>query len=340
MSLPEADHEPTRPRKVAVLGPVPHDHVVTHRGEVFEKYGCVLYTVAALSALLGPDDLVVPVVHVRKQDEEPIKEQWSHLANVDSSLVRSHTDRGDLIELTYLDQNARQESQTGFMHPIVPGDVAAVVDADAFVCVPISDYEVPSQTLAFLREYGTGTIMLDGHGPTVSLTPGGARVRRIWLDRDAWLPNIDILKLNLEEAGCSWFPPPGSDMSRLGTPLTRDELPEFAAHCLGKGVQAVCVTLDAEGCAVYFRGPGGTMEEHLVPPVPIPEVVDTTGCGDSFAAGMAFGYLASGDFVTAARYGNAMGSQRASGSDLSVYLDYAGTTGQIEAVYGGARVGA
>jgi len=30
------------PRKVAVLGPIPRDHIVTHRGEVFDKYGCAL----------------------------------------------------------------------------------------------------------------------------------------------------------------------------------------------------------------------------------------------------------------------------------------------------------
>ena len=38
------------PLKVAVLGPIPFDRVTTHRGDVLEKYGCALYTVAALSA--------------------------------------------------------------------------------------------------------------------------------------------------------------------------------------------------------------------------------------------------------------------------------------------------
>jgi len=40
-------------RKVAVLGPIPRDQVVTHAGERFEKYGCVMYTAVALSALLA-----------------------------------------------------------------------------------------------------------------------------------------------------------------------------------------------------------------------------------------------------------------------------------------------
>jgi hypothetical protein len=320
--------------KVAVLGPIPRDHVTTHRGEVFDKYGCALYTTVALAALLGPDDVVVPVVHVRKQDEEPIKDLMRGLGNVDLSMIRSHTDRGDVIDLTYVDQNVRNETQSGFMHPIAPDDVEPVLDADAFVCVPITDYEVPATTLAYLRANSHGTILLDGHGPTVSLAPGGVRTRRLWIDRDAWLPSIDILKMNLEEAGCSWFPPPGGDPAAIGAPLDRGLLPEFAAHCLDKGVRGVCVTLDEDGCAMFFRGPDGTLEEHLVPRIAIPEVVDTTGCGDSFAAGMAFGHLRFGDFLSAARYGNAMGAQRASGSGLEVYRDLAGTTAQVEAAYG------
>jgi hypothetical protein len=64
-------------RSVAVLGPIPRDRIITHRGEVFEKYGCALYTVAALSALLDADDRIYPIVHVRREDEEPIKELLS-----------------------------------------------------------------------------------------------------------------------------------------------------------------------------------------------------------------------------------------------------------------------
>ena len=53
--------------------------------------------------------------------------------------------------------------------------------------------------------------------------------------------------------------------------------------------------------------------------IPVDNVVDTTGCGDSFAAGMAFGYLEHRDFVAACRYGNAMGAQRCAGSALQIY---------------------
>lgn len=325
----------TSRRKVAVLGPIPRDHITTHRGETFDKYGCVVYTVAALSALLGPDDLVCPVVHVRREDEGPIKDLLGELSNVDLTGIRSDADRGDLVELTYVDQNQRIERQTGFMNPILPEDVEFVLDADAFVCVPITDYEVGQATLAHLKQHSDGLVLLDAHGPTNTLTRGGERFHRLWVERDAWLPHVDILKMNLEEAGCSWFPR-GEGAPGIGEPLPVSELPSFAAHCLDRGVKAVCVTLDEEGCVVFHRDEAGQMQERLVGRVPVEEVVDTTGCGDSFAAGMAFGYLEHGDYVSACHYGNAMGAQRCSGSQLSVYRSLVETTRQIQLAYGEA----
>jgi adenosine kinase len=74
----------------------------------------------------------------------------------------------------------------------------------------------------------------------------------------------------------------------------------------------------------------------LVDPVPLDHVVDTTGAGDSFAAGLAYGYLAYRDYVVACQYGNAIGAQRCTGpgTDLNVYLSREETERQIRATYG------
>lgn len=328
-------------RTVAVLGPIPRDRIITHRGETFEKYGCVIYTVAALSALMGPDDRICPVVHVRKEDAGPITELLSAFPNVDTSGIRSRHDHGDVVELNYVDQNVRIERQVGFMDPILPEDVEFVLDADAFVCVPITDYEVGQSTLAYIKAHSDGLVLLDGHGPTNALTSEGQRFHRMWVDRDAWLPNVDILKMNLEEAACSWFPPTaGPDGPTFGGTPSRADLTEFASHCLGKGVKAVAVTLDGEGCVVYFLDENGSLREEVVGRVPVEHVVDTTGCGDSFAAGMAFGYLEHRDFVAACRYGNAMGAQRCAGSDLAIYRSLIDTRHQMQSAYGEFAVGA
>jgi sugar/nucleoside kinase (ribokinase family) len=289
-------------RSVAVLGPIPRDRITTHRGEVFEKYGCALYTVAALAALLDDDDRILPIVHVRRDDEEPIKQLLSAFPNVDLTGVRSEADHGAVVELTYTDQANRIETQIGFMDPITPADVEFALHADAFVRVPITDYEV-GQATDLPQGHSDGTVLLDAHGPTSTLVIGGERKRRLWVERDSWLPHIDILKMNVEEAGCSWF--------------------------------LVCVTLDQRGCVAYHLDDSGALVEQEIPRIVVDNVVDSTGAGDSFAAGMAFGYMQSHDIARAAQYGNAMGAQRVSGSGLDVYRDRAETDEQIARTYGG-----
>ena len=58
--------------KVAVLGPIPRDHITTYRGETVEKYGGVNNPVIALATLLGEQSTVFPVVHLRERDLEPV----------------------------------------------------------------------------------------------------------------------------------------------------------------------------------------------------------------------------------------------------------------------------
>jgi len=321
-------------RKVAVLGPIPRDQIVTHTGERFEKYGCALYTAVALSALLDPGDTIVPIAHVRRRDSGPIKEILGAYRNIDTSGITCSQDQGDVVELRYLEHNRRVERQTSFMNPILPSDVDKVLDADAFVCVPITDYEVGQPTLRHIKENNSGAIIvLDGHGPTSTLTRSGERHPRIWADRDVWLPYIDILKMNLEEASSTWL---GESAEITVDPpeLSHDELRELARHCLDRGVGAVCVTLDERGCVIFYRGDSGGIVTETVDRIGVGKVVDTTGAGDSFAAGLGFGFLEYRDYVVACQYGNAMGAQRCTGAQLNVYLSREETQRQILEAYG------
>ncbi len=329
------DMKSQKSRKVAVLGPIPRDQIVTDDGERFEKYGCAIYTAAALSALLDAGDTIVPVSHVRRKDEGPIKQILASFPNIDTSGITSSADQGDVVELRYVDQNRRVERQANFMNPILPADVAGVLDADVVVCVPITDYEVGQGTLRHIKEHSDATVVLDAHGPTTTLTRGGERQPRVWADQDTWLPYVDILKMNLDEAGSTWL---GQSAEITADPpeQTIEELRHLAHHCLDRGVGAVCVTLDERGCVAFYRNGSGAITEEFVAPVPVERVVDTTGAGDSFAAGLAYGYLAYRDYVVACEYGNAMGAQRCTGpgTDLNVYLSREETRQQILATYG------
>ena len=323
--------------KVAVLGPVPRDHITTYEGAVVDKYGCGLNSVAALSALMDGRGDIALVTHVRQVDHGRILEILSRFPDADTSHVTSDSDMGDVITLKHLDEERRQEWQTAFMNPIVADDVKDLLDAQAFVCVPVTDFEIALETLQYVKAHSRGTVIFSAHGPTQTCTRRGERHPKFWVERDLWLPYIDILQMNLEQARCCWYgkeyTPQQLQAMDFDSELPLDEMPKLARHCLDRGVKAVYVTLSEAGCALYFKDEAGKVQENFVKRIPVEHVVDTTGCVEAFAGGLAFGYLKTGDFLEAARYANAMGAQRCTGTDIAIFKSLAETERQIAEVY-------
>lgn len=323
-------------KRIAIVGPIPRDHIVTHQGDLIQKWGCVTHPVMALSTMAGNAIEIIPVCHVRRVDLDNVKEVLEGNPGINLEHITSKDDQGDIISLFFVDMNNRLERQTGFMDPILPEDVATLIDCSVFVFIPISDYEVSLDTLKYLKKESKGIIIFDAHGPTTACLINGERKRKFWIDRDQWLPYIDVLKMNLEEAHASWFKKEyeSQDYAAQHEP-EREELRQFARHCLDRGVKCVYITEDSRGCLVFYHDRGNFVEE-MVPAVKVKNVIDTTGCGDSFAGGLGFGLLQQPeDYVGAARYGNALGALRTQGKTFSVFKSLAETNKIIEATYFG-----
>jgi sugar/nucleoside kinase (ribokinase family) len=321
-------------KRIAVLGPIPRDHIITHQGEQIQKWGCVTHPVIALSILAGNKTEIIPVSHLRRVDLDNVKEVFEGYRGINLKHLTTSNDQGDIISLRFVDMNNRLERQTGFMDPITPEDVKHLLDCKVFIFIPISDYEISLDTLKFLRKKSKGIIVFDAHGPTTACLVDGERRRKFWIDRDQWLPYIDILKMNLEEAQASWFKKEYETSDFVKTEeIERESLRAFATHCLSLGVRCVCITLDSRGCLVY-QMERRQVKEVFVPAIKVGNVVDTTGCGDSFAGG--FGYsLAQNprDFVAAARFGNALGALRTQGKSFAVFKSLEETKKIVELGY-------
>ena len=106
-------------------------------------------------------------------------------------------------------------------------------------------------------------------------------------------------------ASTDWFMPNGDQLLGLtGQPDHFSAIKEV----LAVGAGGVAVTLGADGCLVTTRD-GDPVHLAALPA----EVVDTTGCGDAFDAGMITGLLLGRDPVDAARLGLACGALVATG---------------------------
>ena len=307
--------------KIAVAGPIPRDTIITYKGEVIEKYGCVTHPTIALAKLLDEDGEIIPITHVHKQDKQPIVDLFKDFPNINTTGIYSKDDQGTIIELKFVDQNNRLEKQLSKMPPLSPEDVSPFLDADAFVFVPITDFEVAIDTLKTIKQKSKATVIFDAHGPTTWVDDQGKRLRRYWAEKDEWFPYIDVLKMNLEESQCSWIDKEyGEDFEATYDENDVSHLDEFAAYALNKGIKILYITLDSRGCAVYTKN-NGQIIKTIVPSVPVDEVIDTTGCGDSFAGGLAYGLVYHNDNIKAAQYANILGALRTQGKNFEVFKD-------------------
>jgi sugar/nucleoside kinase (ribokinase family) len=148
--------------------------------------------------------------------------------------------------------------------------------------------------------------------------------------------DLDRLSPLLGQA--DWFLPNAEQLAAL-TGWADPVLAMKAVLSLGTG--GVAVTLGADGCLVAWPGSDPV---HL-PAIPV-DVVDTTGCGDAFNAGMLTGLLLGGSPVDAAWLGVACGSLVATGlgsdaglTGLGQVLSFLGATAPETAERFGAAIG-
>jgi sugar/nucleoside kinase (ribokinase family) len=119
-----------------------------------------------------------------------------------------------------------------------------------------------------------------------------------------------------------WFLPNADQLLAL---TGRASLAGAMDDIMALGARGVAVTLGADGCLVATRQDPAAM---ALPALKV-DVVDTTGCGDGFTAGMLAGLLLGADPVDAAWLGVACGSLVATGlgsdagiEDLGQVLDF------------------
>lgn len=139
----------------------------------------------------------------------------------------------------------------------------------------VADTNIGEDAIRWLMENVTAPLFVDG----VSTTKAHRVVNAL---RKAKLPYLHTLKLNLKEA--------------LAVTQTATYA-EAAQQLLNIGVAHVYITLGAEG--VYCRN---AAEEWLFPALP-GEVVNTTGAGDAFLAGVVYAHTKQIAFPQTAQYG-------------------------------------
>lgn len=166
-------------------------------------------------------------------------------------------------------------ADTEIVRHITPGFLAKRTGELNRSDIIVADTNISEDSIRYLLDNSTAPVFIDG----VSTTKAHRVVNAL---SKCKLPHLHTLKLNLKEALAV------TECATQG---------EAAQRLIDLGVEHVYITLGSDG--VYCRSES---EEWLFPALPV-EVVNTTGAGDAFLAGVVFAYAKGIPFPQTAHYG-------------------------------------
>lgn len=295
--------------RIAVLGTVMHDEIITARGERRESFGGILYNIMALVAMTGERDSIQPFCYVSTQHREQIIAQYlaPHRRVVTDTLFVS-PEGTDSNVLNYRTASDREEKMTLRTPPLSMAELEAACDANVIVVNLVNAREIDLPTLRQLRMRTRAHIHLDIHNLGKALDETGRLVPRGLPNWREWLACVDSVQANEWEMQLITGVKPESEADFRRGALVLASPPN---------IRAAVLTIGGRGCALASRVDDDPTVHFLrIPALEGLDTVDTTGCGDSFSSAFVVTYERKRKALEAALVATALSGLNTTGGGL------------------------
>jgi sugar/nucleoside kinase (ribokinase family) len=265
-------------KDICCIGHITHDKIITPQGEYDMPGGTSYYFANAINSL--PDDISFSLITKVGADAMPVVKDLRS-KGVD---VKAFDSRQTVFFENKYGNNPDQRSQR------------VLAKADAFTVEELEDVDARIFHLGSLLAddfsidvvrslAARGKVSIDAQGYLREVR--GERVYPIaWQNKAQFLSCVDILQMDENEI-----------FATAGTNSAIE-----AARCLAaQGVKEVVITLGSKGSLIYAEG---TL--HEIPAYKPRQVVDTTGCGDTYSAGYLYARSNGESYAEAGKFAAAM----------------------------------
>ena len=299
--------------KFIVIGEPCVDVIHKANGEKFKSYGGILYSAISLSVLSDPEDEIFPVMNLGEDEYDNITEILKKYGNInlDGIYKVSHPTRK--VNLYYNVYNsgksARLESSTDPTYTLLYKDLEKFLPGtDGILINMISGVDIELDTLLNLRNNFSGLMHMDLHNLVMKTNPDGTREHTHLENYHEWCTGTDTLQMNEFEIASL------SKVKRLEYEIAEEILLNKKSRVRGliitRGIDGVSGYTKTE--KIFLDDKFFDLDKHDIRAIENPHFVDTTGCGDVFAASFFLDYLKTGDFIKGIYFANRTASRKTS----------------------------
>jgi len=278
-------------------------------GEAIHSYGGVLYSVISLSVLSGKDDFVYPVMNLGSDEYQNILNILKKYPNVklDGIYEVSHPTRKVNLyyDLYNSGKSAKMETSTEPTYTIEYASIEKFLSrADAVLVNMISGVDITLETLKSIRNNFNGYMHIDIHNLVMKTNEDGTREHTNLEAWREWCANTNTVQMNEFE------------ITTLSRTLRNEyEVAEEILINTKSSVNGIIVTRGKNGVSGYTKKEksfGGEtfydLDKDDVSAIENPHFVDSTGCGDVFAASFTLDYSKNRDFKKSLHYSTRIAS--------------------------------
>ncbi|HTY37026.1 MAG TPA: carbohydrate kinase family protein [Bacteroidota bacterium] len=282
--------------KVTVIGHLAMDHFHLNdpagNEQVVETPGGIYYSVATLAALFSPDDRIIPVFGAHEAAYDALVGQLQTLGNVDTKGIFKTKEQLNEVHFFKTPAGARVECSKHIASPIPFQRIKPFLDVDGILVNMASGFDIMLETLDNIRMNVRDDgipIHFDFHSLTLGVDEEFKRFRRPLSDWRRWCFMLHSIQVSEDEAA--------------GLTAERYDEATLINQMMPLMVNGLVITRGDRG-ATLIRQEHKKLFRHDIPGIQVPEVTDTTGCGDVFGAALFAEYLHTKDLEKAAEAGN------------------------------------
>lgn len=330
--------------RVGIIGLINHDTIFMAGGRRVQDLGGILYNTTVMADLVGEGDRLYPISLIGADCYDAMRailDPRPAVSRRGVSVSRAGTSRN---QIRYDEDMEKVERLTNHIGPIPLEQIEPFLDLDALLINFIVGDDISLETMEAVREKASGLLYLDVHNLCLGIDKEGYRQRRAPEDWRRWIEMFDVVQMNEVEARLlagagnetaeateaagepGRLGGPGGPDRPDGTLEAEDDFIAFGRSVIALGPSVCVITRGADGPVTVYRK-DREPEAFVIPSEPVRGVVDTTGCGDAFAAGFVTEYAASKDAVSATRVANRVASVNCTVAGLPESGRFAGVRG-------------